>query len=171
MTAHFRCLHAVSRARLLHSASAACALSRAHVSSSVRFFAQLRRSAFSFPPHALRTRNRCCRIFPPSSPPWRAGRRAFGQPALARRQLPHCRNPRYGAAQKSIVCCRVQQTSPRGNSCSFDCCRLPAGTHRLSRAPGPPGDQADDRLGSVWKRGLTPRRKGPPCAADSLTTC
>ena len=171
MTAHFRCLHAVSRARLLHGASAACALSRAHVSSSVRFFAQLRRIAFSFPPRAFRTRNSCCRIFPPSSPPWRARLRAFGQTALARWQLQHCLNRRNGAAQKSPVCWSSQQTSLLGNSCSFDSGRRPVGTHRLSRAPGPPGDQADDRLGSVWKRGLTLRRKGPPCAADSLTTC
>ena len=110
-------------------------------------------------------RNRCSQSLPPSSPPWRAKRRVAASNALACRQLPHCRN---GSAQKSPVCCRVQQTSLSGNSCSFDCCRLPVGTHRLSRAPGPPGDQTDDRLGSVWKRGLTPRRKGPPCAADSL---
>jgi hypothetical protein len=71
---------------------------------------------------ALSAHNRSSRSFPlsPSSPPWRAGRRAFGQPALARRQLPHCRNRRNGAAQKSPVCWRVQQTSLLGNSCSFD---------------------------------------------------
>ena len=50
----------------------------------------------------------------------------------------------------------------------MDCGCRPVGTHRLSRALGPPGDHADDRLGSLWKRGLTPRRKGPPCADDSL---
>ena len=77
---------------------------------------------------------------------------------------------RNGSAQNSPVCCRVQQTSLASEQRFLDCGGLPVGTHRLSRAPGPPGDQADDRLGSVWKRGLTPRRKGPPCAADSLTT-
>jgi hypothetical protein len=117
---------------------------------------------------ALSSRIRCSQSLPPSSPPWRAKRRVAASNALACRQLPHCRNRRNGSAQKSPVCWRAQQTSLLGNSCSFDCGRLPVGTHRLSRAPGPPGDQTDDRLGSVWKRGLTPRRKGPPCAADSL---
>ena len=119
---------------------------------------------------ALSARNRCSRSFPLSTclPLWQARRRIAASNALACRQLPHCRNRRNGSAQKSPVCWRAQQTSLLGNSCSFDCGRLPVGTHRLSRAPGPPGDQTDDRLGSVWKRGLTPRRKGPPCAADSL---
>jgi len=67
-----------------------------------------------------------------------------------------------------------QQTSLLGNSCSFDCgCRdtpltAAVGTHRLSRALGPTDDQAGDRLGSVGMRGLTPRGKDAPCAAESL---
>ena len=43
--------------------------------------------------------------------------------------------------------------------------------NRFWRALGPPGDQSGDRLGSVGMRGLTPRGKDAPCAADSLTTC
>ena len=62
---------------------------------------------------ALSARNRFSRSFPPSSPPWRARRRVAASNALACRQLPHCRNRRNGSAQKSPVCCRVQQTSPR----------------------------------------------------------
>ena len=42
---------------------------------------------------------------------------------------------------------------------------------RFWRAPGPPGDQSGDLLGSVGMRGLTPRGKDAPCATDSLTTC
>ena len=60
-----------------------------------------------------------------SSPPWQARRRVAASNALACRQLPHCRNRRNGSAQKSPVCWRVQQTSLLGNSCSFDCGRLP----------------------------------------------
>jgi hypothetical protein len=42
---------------------------------------------------------------------------------------------------------------------------------RFWRELGPPGDQSGDLLGSVGMRGLTPRGKDAPCAADSLTTC
>ena len=56
------------------------------------------------------TRSPCAtvasKVFPPSDPPWRAGRRALGQSALARRQLQHCLNRRNGSTQKSPVCCR-----------------------------------------------------------------
>jgi hypothetical protein len=61
-------------------------------------------------------------------PLWQARRRVAASNALACRQLPHCRNRRNGSAQKSPVGCRVQQTSPRGNSGSVDCGCRPEGT-------------------------------------------
>ena len=66
--------------------------------------------------------------FPPSSPV-----ASLGEEALRPTPLPadSCRTAgieRNGSAQKSPVCCRVQQTSPCGNSGSFDCGSRPEGT-------------------------------------------
>jgi hypothetical protein len=123
LTAHFRRLRAFpmrpphrvlgpppARIRLLHGARRTS--TRTRTSLSRHFFAQWRFSASS--PCALFTRNRCFHgfSFPPSSPPWRAERRAVVQSAFARRQLTYCRNRRNGSAQKSPVCWRDQQTSP-----------------------------------------------------------
>jgi hypothetical protein len=193
MTAHFRCLRAVLRARLLHGASAACALSRAHVSSSLRFFAQLQCIAFSFSPRAFRARNHCCEFFhncdaSPSPcrlarsvratvaanfstflPPRRAKRRGAASNALACGQLPHCRY------RKKWVCTEISSLLSRTTDVPalkqrFLDYGLPDLTGKLhfSRALGPTDDQAGDRIGSVGMRGLTQRRKDATCAADSL---
>ena len=103
----------------------------------------------------------------------------FGEPdeeALRPTPLPadSCRTAgieRNGSAQKSTVCCRVQQTSPRGNSGSFDCGRLPEGT---SASPKPvtarcsvltTGSEAcSDEASLLMLRDITPCR-------DFATTC
>ena len=137
-----------------------------------RIFSRARRS----PPQCASPHNlRALRAQPLLSkfstflPPWRARRRVAASNALACRQLPHCRNRRNGSAQKSPVCCRVQQTSPRRNSCFLDCGTPSSWDGRFSRAPGPPGDQADDRLGNGWMRSNTASGRRVPCT-DSATT-
>ena len=51
-----------------------------------------------------------------------------------------------GSAQNSPVCCRVQQTSLASEQRFLDCGLSRHRDSRLFRAPGPPGDQTDDRL-------------------------
>jgi hypothetical protein len=66
-------------------------------------------------------------------------------------------------SRQSVVACnrrpRVETAAPLTAACSGS---------RFSRAMGPPGDQAGDRLGSDGMRGLTPGGKDAPCAAESL---
>ena len=130
-------------------------------------------SAFSCPPRALRARSLCCRSFPPSTclPFWQARRRIAGSSDLACRQLPHRRNRRNGSAQKSPVCCREQQTSPRWNSASLTAVCPDRGTAASSEHRGRQGIKLTTDSGSVWMQAPTPRGKDAPCATDSLTTC
>jgi len=96
-------------------------------------------------------------------PPWRA--REAIRPTRPQneitcgRQLPHCRNRRNGSAQRSPVCCRVQQTSLALEQRFLDCCLSRQRDSRLFRAPGPPGDQADDRLRKRVDAGPHPARQ------------
>ena len=127
--------------------------------------AQLRTTRDAAPSPARRARSMhaavAVEVFHRPPPLWRARRRSAASNALACRQLPHCRYRKKWVCTefaKSVVA--YNKRLSRGNSCSFDCGRLPVGTHRLSRAPGPPGDQTDDRLGSVWMRPHTvPQRR------------
>ena len=82
LTAHFRCLRAVPRARLLHGARRTS--TRTRTSLPRHFFAQWR---FSAPSPALFTRNRCFHGFslPPSSP--------VGEPAKL--------NPSHASAERN----------------------------------------------------------------------
>jgi hypothetical protein len=168
------------QARLLRTS--ACALSLAITPACSRTSTRVRRSPpwcasqratamqrllTSRVPHAQRS---CFEVFhlPPPPPLASQAKSRCVQRSclLTAAALPESK--KWACTEIASLCCRVQQTSPRGNSGSFDCGRRPVGTDRLSRALGPPGDQADNRLGSVRKRGLTPCRIDAPCAADSL---
>jgi hypothetical protein len=108
-------------------------------------------------------------------PPWRA--REAIRPTRPQneitcgRQLPHCRNRRNGSAQRSPVCCREQQTSPRWNSASLTAVCPDRGTAASSEHRGRQGIKLTTDSGSVWMQASTPRGKDAPCAADSATTC
>ena len=76
-----------------------------------------------------------------------------------------------GSAQNSPVCCRVQQTSLALKQRFLDCGLSRQRDSRLFRAPGPPGDQADDRLEEACGcRPHSARQRRAPCTA-SLATC
>jgi hypothetical protein len=155
-------MRAVPRARLLDSASAACAQSRAHVSSSVRFFAQLRCSAFSFSPRSLLARNRCCEFFhlpPPSAS--QTKRRCVQRPCLpTAAALPVSKEMGLHRNRQSVVACnkrpRVETAAP------LTAVVEPKGQPPLPSL-WPPGDQADDRLGSVWMRPHTVSQRRALC--------
>ncbi len=109
LTAHFTlCVfsrnHLLLHTSVLSPLTSTCALSRALTPALARTSTHACRSPLwcDFPHNCVLPR-----------PPWRARRKVAVSNALACRQLPHCRNRRYGSAQKSPVCCCVQQTSPR----------------------------------------------------------
>jgi hypothetical protein len=110
-------------------------------------------------------------------PLWRARRRVAVSNALACRQLPHCRNRRNGSAQKSPVCCRVQQTSPRWNIASLTMAYLTLQGN--STSPEPRGHQGiklttgSGTCSDVPTLGLhaaSPYARPTPCL-DFATTC
>jgi hypothetical protein len=78
------------------------------------------------------------RILPPSSPLAEPDEEALRPTPLPADSCRTAGIERNGSAQKSPVCCRVQQTSPRGNSGSFDCGRRPEGT---AASPKPVADR------------------------------
>jgi len=120
---------------------------------------------------ALSARNRCSRSSPPFLPPLASQTKSR---CVQRSCLP------TAAAlpeSKKWVCTEVASLLSRATNVPaleqrFLDCGLPRQRDsRLFRAPGPPGDQADDRLRKRVDAGLTPRGKDAPCATDSLTTC
>ncbi len=150
----------------------------------MRFFAQLRCSAFSFSPCALlaRNRNRCCEFFhlpPPSTS--QTKRRCVQRPCLpTAAALPVSKEMGLHRNHQSVVACNRR---PRVETAAALTMIVLAPRVCRTRGPCPPkgtnvspehwGRQvisADDRLGSVEMRvrGLTPRRKDASCADDSL---
>jgi hypothetical protein len=115
--------------------------------------AQLRTTRDAAPSPARRARSMhaavAVEVFHRPPPFWRAKRRSAASNALACRQLPHCRYRRNGLhrIRQSVVACNRR---PRVETAAFLDYGLPSlWDSRFSRAPGPSGDQADDRLGNV----------------------
>ena len=112
---------------------------------------------------ALSARNRCSRSSPPFLPPLasqtksRCVQRSCLPTAAA---LPVSKEMGLHRSRQSVVACNRRPSVE--TAASFDCGLPRQRDSRLFRAPGPPGDQADDRLKKRVDAGLTPQRQTRP---------
>jgi hypothetical protein len=117
---------------------------------------------------ALSARNRCSRSFPPSSPLGEPGEESLRPTLLPADSCLTAGIEEMGLhrSRQSVVACNRRPHVE--TAASLTTIINPKGQTSLPTL-WPPGDQADDRLGSVWMRASRRSGRRVPCT-DSATT-